>query len=328
MPRTQLAQIGLGGYGRAITEGALASDNAHIHSVFDVDTKLCSEVAKKIGAKAEGSFKEILADDEIKGVVLILPNHIHQPMAEEAFAAGKHVYVEKPIANTMSEGRAMVAAAEAASRILMVGHNTRRQGPYRKVKQIVDDGDLGQIVAVDAQFSHRGGISCPPDAWRQEYEKCPAVPLMQLGVHAIDTLLYLFGPVTVVSSFQRASGLMSGDNHDVTVTLLEFESGILGTLNSHYVIPGRNYINLLAVDANLFSTTESLELQHQDYSVEEIDTPTVNTQAEELDDFATSIETGEAPETDGAVGLEALAVIEAAIVSAKQDGRPVEVSSV
>ena len=83
-----------------------------------------------------------------------------------------------------------------------------------------------------------------------------------------------------------------------------------------------------AVDANLFSTTESLELQHQDDSVEVIDTPTVNTQAEELDDFATSIETGEAPETDGAVGLEALAVIEAAIVSAKQDGRPVEVSSV
>jgi len=320
----RIGMVGVGGYGANVLRGAIAAEGIVIAGVCDTNPKAAAAAAEKAGAPIVSSLDELLADDSIQGIVLVVPNPLHRTMLEQVVAAGRHVYVEKPIANTLADAIPMVRAAKEAGRVLMVGHNTRRANSFRAAKRMLDAGDLGQLVAMEANFSHSGGFGITPESWRYRRETCPAVPLIQLGVHCIDTMGYYAGPVRRVSSFMRASILP--DNEDTTVMLLEYDSGILATLQSHYVIPGTNFIRLYGTDANLHVEWDRIEKTiRRPYGTELIPFEENDTQREEMDEFARCIETGAAPETDGAGAVQALAVVEAAIQSATGGGRPVSI---
>ena len=109
----------------------------------------------------------------------------------------------------------------------MVGHAFRRLGAARRVEQLIDDGALGRVVLAEANMSLPGSLK--PEAWRAHRERNPGGPIMQLGIHHVDTLSYWLGPVA------RASGRFAhvetgADIDDVGVVTLEFESGALGSL--------------------------------------------------------------------------------------------------
>jgi predicted dehydrogenase len=255
-----------------------------------------------------------LADEQIQGVILVVPNPLHRELVEKAAHAGKHVYVEKPIANTVREGLAMEACAARTGRILMVGHNTRRALSFRRVKAMIECGELGRVMAMEANFSHSGGLAVPPEAWRYRRETCPAVPLMQLGVHCVDTMNYLCGKPHRVSSFM-ASRIME-HNDDVTVTLIEYESGVLATLHSHYIVPGVNFVAVYGTEGNVHAEWDRLDKTiRTPYGTTSTPIEKNDTQQAEIAEFAHCIETGEIPETDAAAGIDALAVVEAAILS-------------
>jgi predicted dehydrogenase len=279
--------------------------------------------ASDFECEAASSFEAAIEQPEVQGVLLITPNNVHAEQSIACAERGKHIFVEKPIADTMADGQAIQAACAGVT--LQVGHCCRRLGAARKVKELLTAGRLGQVVLAEANFSLPSTLT--PDKWRYYRETCPGGPLMQLGVHHADTLQYWLGPVKRVhGSFARLS--TEAEIDDVGSVLIEFESGARGTLNSSYVSPKTFYLRLFGTEANLFYETDmsiwpnaekmdpatTLTLQTKSGS-ETIAFETRDMLMDELDEFARCIRGEAVPETGAAEGLAALQVIRGALES-------------
>jgi predicted dehydrogenase len=282
------------------------------------------------GVAACDSLAALLTFPGLDGVIVAAPNPQHVELARAALAAGKHVLVEKPLANTVAECAALVRAAAQRGRVLVVGHNSRRAAHVRALRRLVDAGALGRVVAAEAHFSHGAGLALEAGAWRASETDCPGGPLNLLGIHEIDTLQYLLGPVARVTALQRRL-VAPAATPDVTVTLLEFASGALGTVGAHYVTPWARALRLFGTAANarwdeggalLFDTPEQ---SGQPVTLPEAGNPLLDTLREELIEFARTIRGGPPPEVDGRVGLLNVAVMEAALESNRR-GAAVEVA--
>lgn len=320
----RLALFGPGGFGheraRALASSPLV-DFAACYSPIEAERVACQ---REFGALAATDAGQIWSDPTIAGVVLSTPNQVHWEQVRQAAASGKHVFVEKPMAPSVAEGRQIVDACMAAEVILMVGHNARRRTRIRTMKGLLREGSLGQPLVAETNNSHAGGLSIQPSDWRWSRANCPGGPLSQLGVHHVDTLHYLMGPVARVSAWQRRLAV-AADIDDVTTTLLEFENGALGYIGAHYAVPDIRYVFILGTQGNarwdraLGLVFES-ERGRQQIPIEENDTV-----QEEIDEFARCIATAESPEVGGPEGLAAVAVIEAAVLS-NQRGKPVDIA--
>ena len=129
----------------------------------------------------------------MEAVILATPNDVHEEQALACAERGRHVFVEKPIADTVAAGERMRDACLDAGVLLMVGHAFRRLGAARRAAEIVRSGRLGEVVLAEATFSLPGKLG--PQAWRAHRERNPGGPLMQLGIHHADTLAAWLGPV-------------------------------------------------------------------------------------------------------------------------------------
>lgn len=315
MRKARIAQIGIGGYGAAIRKGLLAADNVEYVAVCDIRRDLCEQVANETGA-AIADAETIFARDDIDAVALVLPNHLHRPFCERAAAAGKHVFCEKPIANHTADGRAMIDACRAAGVHLMIGHNYRREAGYRQLKAWLDEGRLGTVIDAQCESSHAGGLQLDPTTWRFDPTLCPALPLIQLGVHLIDFCNLCFGRPVEVTSLQRHR-VIPGDNTDATQTLIAYESDVLVAVASHYCTPGRSEILVSGLAGRAHADARSAELR-VDGTTQRPELTPVASQAEEMREFAAAVLGEGTIETPGEVGLWALAVCEAATVSARE----------
>jgi predicted dehydrogenase len=320
----RLALLGPGGFGR---ERAIAISNSPVTVLSACYSPIVAEreaCARQFGGKAVTDEAEIWDDPEIDGVVISTPNQLHLPQIRQAAASGKHVFVEKPIAPGVAEALEIIEACDNAGLVLMVGHNSRRRERIRKMKALLVEGVLGQVVAAEAHNSHAGGLSIQPEDWRWYPENCPGGPLSQLAVHHADSLQYLLGPVVRVSGWQRHLAVKAAID-DVTVTLLEFESGALGYLGAHYVVPDVRFVHLLGTEANVRWDRATGLLLESEAGREVIPVEENDTVFEEIEEFAHCIGTGAKPEVGGEGALRALAVIEAAVLSSQRQ-RPVEIA--
>jgi len=323
-----LAVIGTGGFGRGMAEKVAASEKLRLVSCYDVVEKSRRETAEQFGCLAASGMDEIMADDSVEGVVIASPNFAHAENSIAAAKAGKHVFVDKPMANVMDEAYAIIDTCRDAGVILAVGHNYRRFGASRKLKQLVEEGVAGTIVSVEANFSHGGGMGLTPDQWRWYPDKCPALPLIQLGIHCVDILQHVLGPIAEVSSFMAHTAIPA-DNIDVTATALRFESGLVGYLGSNYVSVGVHHINVYGVEANLFLGwgTDVRIVRGGNKGEEIAKGPDADDRLEELEEFGDCIRTGAQPEVTGETALRNLAVVRAAIRS-HEERRPVSIAEI
>jgi UDP-N-acetyl-2-amino-2-deoxyglucuronate dehydrogenase len=247
--------------------------------------------------------------------VLATPNDVHEEQTRACAERGRHVFVEKPIADSVEAAERMREVCAEAGVTLMVGHAFRRLGAARRVKQLLDDGALGRVVLAEANMSLTGSFK--PGAWRAERRRNPGGPIMQLGIHCVDTLAYWLGPV------RRASGRFAhlhshADIDDVGVVTLEFESGALGSLTGSYVSPKTLSLRLFGTEAVLDYRTDfslwpdaraldgvtTLTLDGEPVEFEERDML-----AEELAEFGRSIRGEAEPETGADEGVAALAAV-------------------
>lgn len=215
---------------------------------FSRDSQRCGEFAQRFGCEPAASLDEAIGHPRVEGVLLVTPNDVHEEQALACAERGRHVFVEKPIADSIEAGERMRRACAEAGVTLMVGHAFRRLGAARRVKQLLDDGALGRVVLAEANMSLPGTFK--PGAWRAERERNPGGPIMQLGIHHVDTLAYWLGPV------RRATGRFAhlhspADIDDVGVVTLEFESGALASLTGSYVSPKTLSLRLLGTEAVL-----------------------------------------------------------------------------
>jgi predicted dehydrogenase len=318
--------IGVGGFGAGMTEKVHESAKLRLVKCFDVSEDARRAAADKYGCAVASSVEDLVSDPSIEGVVVVTPNFTHKEFVIAAAKAGKHVFTDKPIANEIADAYAMIDACREAGVSLAVGHNFRRFGSQRKFKELVDGGVAGDVVTVEANFSHSGGMGLTPGHWRSYADKAPALPLIQLGVHCADTLQHAIGMVVEVSSFMGHVAIPA-DNVDITSTLLRFESGVIGYLGSNYATPAVHYINLYGTKANLYSGFgRQVRIVWAGGKGEEIvEGQEVDDRLEELEEFGNCIRTGARPEVDGEMGLQNLAVVRGALLSS-QEGRTVKLA--
>ena len=324
--KVRLGSLGLGWWGSELAKAVERSGEAEIVSCFARGEEGRVGFAGKHGCRAAGSLEEFLADPEMDGVLIATSHQSHRPLIEQAAGAGKHIFVEKPLTTTVADGRACVEAASDAGVLLQVGHQRRRMPANRRIKALLEAGELGDVETVIAHQSIPNGFRMAKEAWRWDPEQSPLGSMTSLGIHMIDTMHYFVGPIRAVSAFTRPG--RSNPIDEATVLAFEFDSGALGTLTTSFFTPSVNDISVFGTEAAAYSTAGGAGLAMQktgenekdDLALEPFD-PVVD----ELAEFAGAIR-GENPvETDGEVALASIAVLGAAVESAAT-GHTVEVS--
>jgi len=131
-------------------------------------------------------------------VVILLPHHLHEQVANEAFAAGKHVLLEKPIARTLAEADRIIQAARTASRTLMIGHNQRFDHRHAHVARQLGAGALGRLLT--ARIDHQQHFNPPAGSWWRSLDQVGGGCVIGSGIHRLDLLRWWFGEVEEVSA--------------------------------------------------------------------------------------------------------------------------------
>lgn len=325
--KVRLASIGLGWWAGVLAESVDRSGAAEIVSCFARSEEGRKAFAEKVGCRQAASLDEVLNDSSVEGVLIATPHSTHTGIICQAASAGKHVFVDKPFTLTAADGRKAYDAARKAGVTLQVGHNRRKQGGNRRLREMVDKGELGMIHQVEGNLSLAGGQN-PRQGWRNDTAECPAGAMTGLGVHMVDNLHYLVGPVKQLCAFSKKL-FGKGNLNDVTTIILEFESGPLGYINSTFVIPKICTNAVFGTQANAWTEEEGAKLYFQkvdQQAREELPCEAGDCLADQMKEYAKCIREGDTPETGGPEGIEVVAVLEAVIESA-HTGQVVEVSN-
>ena len=285
-----------------------------------------AKFASKYGCRAAPAYEEILDDPTIEAIINTTPNAAHLETTREAASAGKHVFLDKPIANTIADARALTQACRKANVVLALGYQRRRESHFRWVRKQIDEGRFGRLVNAEANISRDRLGKVDLSSWRYTAEGMPGGVMLQIGIHYTDVLEYLMGPIKAVSG-QFARLVLPGDNPDVASLVLEHESGALSTLNASYASASEYYLmNIYGKEMSAyFDLHQGLRhIKRGAARAEAVACPESDPIAEELEEFARAVRGQGAPEMDGERGTASLAVILAGIRSAKE-GRRIEV---
>lgn len=316
----RLASIGLGWWGNVLAGGAKAS-GAEIAACYARNEEARDGFAAKHGCVPAPSLDAVFDDPAIDGIMLATPHTTHGDLIVQAAAAGKHVFVEKPLALTVAECKRTIAATGAANRVLQVGHNKRRQPSMRRIKQLIDNGDLGRVVSVETNQSVPNALGFAPDYWRAQREESPLGGMTSLGVHMVDNMHYLVGPIERVFAFTNVLMEQPPIDH-VTAVVFEFETGPLGYLGTSFVVPRTTSLTVRGTDGAAMSIEDGSRFLVQaraDSAPTEEPIAQLDTIADELGEFARCITEGGQPETGGPEALEVIVVMEAMIAATESD---------
>lgn len=334
----RVASIGIGRWSDVLGNALKRSNKIKMVSCYTRDEEKRKAFAAKYQITAHESYEALLADPEIDAVLVTTPNFAHADTIEQAAAAGKHVWTEKPIAHTMEHGHRIGEAVKKAGVTFSVGHSARMLGASRMMRKLVETGDVGQISLVEGNYSNERGLELTPDKWRYYAANTPGGPLIQLLVHHFDTMQYVLGNIREVQAYRKRL-YSTGEVDDVAALVCEFENGALGYFGASWSAPGAYTINMYGTKANLyheldfnFWTAADVDdhctlyrVAHKSSVKEAVAIPHTDMFREELEDFADAVREGRDPEIGFDAGIRALAVVHAAIKSANER-RPVAVS--
>jgi predicted dehydrogenase len=341
----KLGIVGLGRWARVLTRAARQSDKLQIVSAFSRSEERRAAFEKDLGVAAAPDLKTLLANPDIRGVVLTVPNEQHLPLAEQVARAGKHVYTEKPIAQTLEDGL-RIAALEAQHGVsVTVGHSARLMAGVRMIRERIDRGELGRVAFMEANFSNERALELTPQTWRWYKDRAPGGPLSQLAIHQFDVLHYLGGEVSEVSSMASKLSPVGAEVDDQSMTLLRFADGKVGYVGSCWTSPGIFAVRVFGSKGLMhyeidFGTWDTPHLLHQASTLyiqrgkdgwakrEEIALPESDMFRAELEMFAESCVSGKANELTAHNGNVAVAIVYAALKSIDRKGQAVRIADV
>jgi predicted dehydrogenase len=323
----RVAALGMGWWSDVLADAAKRSDKLQIVACFSRSAEKREAFAAKYGCRSAASYAEILADPAIEAVINTTPNNVHLETTEAAAKAGKHVFLDKPIANTVREAQAIADACRQAGVVLALGYQRRRESHFRWIKAEIDEGRFGKLVQAECNISRDRLGRFDLSSWRYTAAGMPGGVMLQIGIHYVDVLEFLMGPVKSVSA-QVAQLVLPGDNPDVANMILQHENGALSNLTASYASASEYYMmNIYGKEASAYYDLFSglRHLRRGETKAQPIATAGNDTIREELDEFAHCVRTRTQPETDGYWAARNLAVIKAGARSARE-GRVVEVA--
>lgn len=331
-----VALVGYGYWGPNLLRNYMELPDVRVKWVCDGRSdalaKACSRYPA-VGCTTE--FKEVLADAEVDAVVIATPISTHHPLAKDALLAGKHVFVEKPMTSSTATSAELVDLAEARGLTLMVGHTFVYSPPVRKVKEILESGELGDVYFVTSSRVNLG-----------LHQRDVSV-IWDLAPHDLSILHYWLGEAPDTVSVAGRACINPGVP-DVAFVNLRFPSGVLAELQVSWLSPVklRRTIIVGSKKMLLYDDTENVEKvkifdhgvdfkdpetfgeYHLSYRTGDILSPKiagVEPLFIEASHFLECLETGRRPITDGAAGLAVVASLEAAEYSMRNGGGQMEI---
>jgi predicted dehydrogenase len=323
----KVACIGMGWWSDVLADAIKRSGKLTIAGCYSRSENKRDKFAAEYGCRAFPSYEAVLADRSIEAIINTTPNAAHLDTTRAAAAAGKHVFLDKPIANTIADGRAITEACRKANVVLALGYQRRRESHFRWIKQRI--GEFGKLVNAEANISRDRLGQIDLTSWRYTAEGMPGGVMLQIGIHYSDVLEYLLGPVKAVSG-QFVRLVLPGDNPDVASLILEHENGALSTLNASYASASEYYlVNIYGKEASAYyDLHQGLRvLKRGSKASAPVACEKNDTIVEELEEFARAARGDGEPEMDGERSTASLAVILAGIRSAKE-GRRVELKEI
>jgi predicted dehydrogenase len=337
--------VGLGRWAKVLTKASAKSERFRIVAGYSRSEEKRAAFEKELGVKAAPDMKAILGDPEIKGVILTVPNEQHLPMAEQVARAGKHVYTEKPIAQTLEDGLKIAALEKQYGVTVTVGHSARLMAGIRIIKEKIEAGELGRVAFLEANFSNERALELTPQTWRWYKDRAPGGPLSQLAIHQFDVLHLLGGEIAEVSSAASKLSPVGAEVDDQSMTTLKFADGKLGYVGSCWTSPGIFAVRVFGSKGLMhyeidFGTWDTPHLLHKASTLyiqrgkdgwgkrEEIKLPESDMFRAELEMFAGSCETGKPNELTAHNGNVAVAVVYAALKSIERKGQAVRIADV
>src|SRR3954454_19730666 len=320
MSRTvRVGVVGLGYWGPNLARNFTAIAGCELAWCCDV-----SEQARERWAVAfpntrfTGELEDLLGDPDLDAVVLATPVPTHGPLAERVLAAGKHCFVEKPLAYTVQDAERAVAAAEDAGRLLMVGHLLVYHPGVQTLKEIADSGELGDIHYIYSQRLNLGQLRSDENA------------LWSLGAHDVSVILHLAGedPHMIEA---RGEAYTRSEIEDVVFAYMRFPSGVAAHLHLSWLDPHKTR-SFTVVGARRMATFDDMELERKvtvyDKGFDEdtnsygeyitrsgdIRSPRVGNREPlrlECEHFVECIREGRTPRSDGHAGLRVVRVLAA-----------------
>jgi predicted dehydrogenase len=328
MSSVKIAVLGAGAWGRNIVR--TLGELGHLAAVCD-PSAACLEAARKLvgdqgrGIRWTSRAEEVLNDPEIAGVMVATPAETHYAVGEKVLAAGKDLFVEKPLTVNLKEGERLVKAAQVAGKILMVGHLLEYHPAILKLHQLIQEGELGEIRYVMSHRLNLGKIRTRENA------------LWSFAPHDISVILRIAGkmPFEVIST---GGAYVSPNIPDITLMQMLFDNGVRAHIYVSWLHPFKEQ-KLVVVGskkmASFCDITKELILYDQRVEWKEgqpvpvkgdghkVEFSQSEPLAEECRHFMECIRTRATPRTDGRKGLEVLSLLHAAQKSLSTNGKQV-----
>lgn len=329
------AIVGIGSLAESDILPAFANTRrARVMGLVSGDMAKAKETAAQYGVPERGiytydTFDRIADNPDIDAVYIVLPNNLHAEYAIRAHKAGKHVLVEKPMANTVADCEAMIAAAKAANRQLMVGYRLRYEPFTQAMVQMARDKEFGETRAIVCE----GGFNIGnPAQWRLQKAAAGGGSMMDIGIYAVNAARYLSGEEAVEVNATESTNRSDPRFKEVEDTIhfhMKFPSGVIASCLSSYTAN----LNRFRVHAQRGSfemepawSRTGLRLRVMRGSVvEQRYLPQRDHFALMMDHLAERAVAGQAPLTDGVDGLNDMKVIEA-VYESVQRRQPVAIS--
>lgn len=329
MKPLRVAVLGIGWWSDVLADACKRSDRFDIATCYTRSPEKRAAFAKKYGCAQAESYEAILRDPSIEAVINTTPNNIHLETTRQAAEAGKHVFLDKPIANTVADGLGIAEIADKTGMVIALGYQRRRESHFRWIKKEIDAGRFGKLVQAEGNISRDRLGKIDLSSWRYQASGMPGGVMLQIGIHYVDVLEMLMGKVKRVSGMSNRL-VLPGDNPDVANLILEHENGAISNLTASYASASEYYMmNIYGKEASAYYDLFNglRHLKRGETSARPVKTEQNDTIREELDEFAACVRNGSKPETDAHWASRNLAVIKAGVRSARE-GRAVDVDEI
>lgn len=227
--------VGLGWPGQRHAEAVLASSTGELFACADTNEERRAAFVEQFAPKKSfASFEEMLADPALDAVVTCLPNYLHFPSCLQALGAEKHVFCEKPPTVNVSEMRVLQEEAAKRRLVYFFGRQSRFSGPVLAAKQLIAEGRLGDVYFGKAIYIRSRGIPAGVGGWFTEKARAGGGALIDLGVHALDSVWYMMGAprplavsAQVFQNFAHTVNVPVFDVDDSAYGMIRFDNGAL-----------------------------------------------------------------------------------------------------
>ena len=314
-----------------------AHPQAKLWGYYDLNQDRAKALAEQYGDKVYPSWRDLLADPEIDAVSVCAANNAHAEITIAALEAGKHVLCEKPMATTLAECEAMVAAAQKSGKYLMIGHNQRLAKAHARARKLVEEGAIGSIVTFRTTFGHGGPETWSVDpgkaTWFFDKKKAAMGAMADLGIHKTDLIQFLTGQkvvetTAVVTTLDKKGpdGQLIGVD-DNAVCIYRMSGGAVGTMTASWtyygaednstILYGTRGIMRIYDDPAYSIKLTTADGENILYDIDQIQTNDNQTKSGVIDLFMDSLVNNTPPEISGEEALSAMRAVFASIESSK-----------